>query len=129
MVSRFGFLFISLGAAAACSGGTHCVAIQAEYAGAVALPSPYAYYATRTDGPGRFGGEDFLPATPFSICTESEGKDESWTLEAWIIRTTGCPSGLAHCAPNPGDPQGATDFVFKSTGTTIFHLTISDPSP
>jgi hypothetical protein len=103
--------------------------MRPEYAGAIALPAPYAYYAERTDGPGRFGGEDYLPGTPSSICTESEGHDESWTLQAWIIRTTGCPSGLARCAPNPGDPQGATEFVFKNIGTTVVHVAISDPPP
>jgi len=129
MVSRFGFLIVCLVAAAGCSVGTHCVDIRPEYAGAVALPAPYAYYATRTDGPGRFGGEDYLPGMPSPICTESGGKDESWTLQAWIIRASGCPSDLSRCAPNPGDPQGATDFVFKSTGTTVVHLTIIDPPP
>lgn len=129
MVSRYGFLFVCLGAAAGCSGGVHCVDLRPEYSGAVPLPAPYAYYGTRTDGPERFGGEDYLPGSPPAICTDSGGKDESWTVQAWIIITSGCPSGVARCVPNPGDPQGATDFVFKGSGTTVVHLTIVDPLP
>jgi hypothetical protein len=129
MISRFGLLAVCLGAAAGCSGGIRCIEIRPQYAGAVALPAAYAYYAARTDGSGRLGGEDFLPGTPLQICTEPAGKDESWTLQAWIIRDSGCPPYVSSCAPNPGDPQGATDFVFKRTGTTVVEVAIRDPSP
>ncbi len=112
-----------------CSPDVHCVEIRPEYAGAVPLPTAYAYYATRTDGPGRFGGEELLPRAPDLICTYSEGKDEHWTLQAWIFKDIGCPPDIPRCAPNPGDPQGAVDFVFKNIGTTVVHVTIADPSP
>jgi hypothetical protein len=129
MVSRFAWMAVCFGAVVGCSGGTHCVDIRPEYAGAIQLPAPFAYYGTRTDGPGRFGGDSYLPSPPIVICTESEGKDESWTLIAWIFQAIGCPEQFSHCAPEPGDPQGGTDFIFKSNGTTVVHVTIVDPSP
>ena len=132
IASRLGLVAVCCACAALrCSYEYHCIEIQPDYSGTVQLPAPYAYYGTRKDGPGSFGGDWTLPDSPDPICAVSEGKDESWTLVAWIFPPDGigCPPSVARCAPNPQDPQGATDFIFKKSGTTVVQVTISDFSP